>query len=57
VVLLLLEKGADIDTRNGRCETALHEAAGGEHEAVLRLFLEKGANRNAKEQNGSTALH
>ena len=46
----LLEKGADIITKDvGYKYTVLHWAAGGGHEAVVRLLLEKGVRRHCDE--------
>lgn len=56
VVLLLLEKGADINAKH-RGEMALHRAAWGGYEPVVRLLLEKGADINAKTSYGNTPLH
>ena len=42
VVLLLLEKGAEVEARSGLGQTALHCAAQYGHEVVVRLLLEKG---------------
>lgn len=54
---ILLEKGADVDTKGRGGQTALHPAARYGHEKVVRLLLEKGADINAKDENGQTALH
>ena len=56
VVRLLLEKGADIDAKDGDGMTAFMEAADQEHETIVRLLLEKGADINAKDKDGKTAL-
>ncbi|MCJ1269980.1 Ankyrin-2 [Lobaria immixta] len=58
VVLLLLEKGADVHAKNTNAKdtTALHEAAVWGHEAVVRLLLEKGSDVDAKTSFGWTAL-
>jgi ankyrin repeat protein len=57
VVQLLLEKGADIETKDNDGWTALHVAASSGHKAVLQLLLEKGADIEAKSNDGWTALH
>jgi ankyrin repeat protein len=56
-VQLLLGKGADAAVKTADGSTALHMAARGGHEAVVRLLLEKGAPVNAKDNTGWTALH
>jgi serine/threonine-protein phosphatase 6 regulatory ankyrin repeat subunit A len=57
-MLLLLEKGADIATKDTYQQTALHLAAREGHEAVVRLLIEKGAEVAAKDvKNKWTALH
>lgn len=43
-VLLLLEKGADVQLRGKRLETALHLAAAGGHQEVIRLLIAFGAD-------------
>lgn len=54
---LLLDKGADIDTRSeyGR-QTSLEIAAMQGHEAVVRFLLIKGFNVDATNSGGNTAL-
>jgi ankyrin repeat protein len=58
IVELLLQKGAEIETKNGkREETALHIASSfGELEAI-KLLLKKGAKIEATNRRGETALH
>ena len=41
---LLLEKGADVKSKNNVGETPLSWAAWNGHEAVVKLLLEKGAD-------------
>ena len=58
----LLEKGADVQTRrkrkdSDRNETLLHLAAMGCHRPVIQLLLEKGADIDAIDKSGYTALH
>ena len=49
VVRLLLEKGADVESKEGRYGgTPLSCAAGNGHEAVVKLLLEKGADVESK---------
>jgi len=52
----LLDKGADINTRNHLGETALHLAAFGGHSETVELLLEKRADINAVDNEGNTAL-
>jgi hypothetical protein len=40
VVRLLIEKGADLEAKTNRGETALQQAAGNGHEVVVRQLLE-----------------
>lgn len=59
VVRLLLEKGAQIDSRDDAGKTALIHAAGHVFPgtaATVALLLEKGANPKLKDQAGNTAL-
>jgi ankyrin repeat protein len=42
-VKLLVEKGADLDSNNGR--TPLSHAVSRGHEAVVKLLIEKGAKQ------------
>jgi Ankyrin repeats (3 copies) len=57
VVWLLVDRGADIHTKDGDDDTALHMAALGGHEAVVRLLVDRGADIHAKNHNSETALH
>lgn len=52
----LLDKGADVNTRNHRGETPLISAAHGGHPETVELLLEKKANINAVDNEGNTAL-
>lgn len=55
VALLLMERGADFGAdRNG--STAVHWAAEG-HAALLAALADRGAELNARETDGGTALH
>lgn len=53
---LLLEKGAPIDQRGDRGETALHNAAIRHHVPLMRLLLSKGAAVDLQDNRGYTAL-
>ena len=56
VIALLVSRGADVNARSKRGETALADAAAhGDVEAV-KLLLEKGADVNAKDYRGYTPL-
>lgn len=57
VCALLLEKGAEIDSKDKTDATPLHKAGKGGHISCVRLLLEKGANANAKDHNLRTPLH
>ena len=48
VVRFLIEKGADINARDDRGETALHSAARGGSLKAVRFLVEKGADINAR---------
>jgi ankyrin repeat protein len=52
----LLDKGADVNTKDSNGETALMEAAGNGHPEVVKQLLAKGADVNAKSSYGYTAL-
>jgi ankyrin repeat domain-containing protein 50 len=54
---ILLEHGADIDASHGYDgKTALHRAAQGGHLDTVRLLLRKGANIEARDDEGNTPL-
>ncbi|KAI9861085.1 MAG: hypothetical protein M1813_005514 [Trichoglossum hirsutum] len=57
VVQLVVEKGADINVRDGEGWTALHRAVKAEAVVVVQLLVEKGANINTKDNEGRVALH
>ena len=54
---LLLELGANTETKDKLGRTALHWAAQIDSEAIMALLLEKGANREAQNHLGNTPLH
>lgn len=49
MVELLLEKGADINAKEGFKRTPLHFAASSGHDEIVRLFIAKGAYLNEKD--------
>jgi ankyrin repeat protein len=56
LVKLLLEKGAELDSKSSNGQTPLSWAAANGHEAVVKLLLEKGAELEAKSNSGLTPL-
>ena len=57
VVKLLLEKGADVESKDKYGRTPLWRAAAHGHEAVVKLLLEKGADVESKDgSDGRTPL-
>ena len=57
IVKILLEKGADANTRNREGKTALMLASGmAGDSAVLKLLLDGGADPGLKDKHGETAL-
>ena len=57
LVRVLLSKGAEVDAKNRRKETALHLAASEGNEEVVRLLLQNNADVDAKNDFESTPLH
>lgn len=59
VVKLLIERGADVNTKGGWwVVTPLHWAADNGHTEIVRLLIEHGADVNARtEEHGYTPLH
>lgn len=57
VAKLLIERGADLDSRSRAGWTALHYALREGHPEVVRLLLHHGADANAKTRNDGNALH
>lgn len=55
VVKLLIEKGADINARDGSGNTLLHKAALNGYLEIVQLLLSQGANVHAKNKNKDTA--
>ena len=56
VVKLLLEIGAELETKDDNGQTPLSYAAGNGHEVVVKLLLEKGAELDTKSKYGQTPL-
>ncbi|NWS94416.1 RN5A ribonuclease, partial [Mionectes macconnelli] len=56
LVLELLEKGADVNSKVGGGWTPLHAAVQTGHEDLVQLLLEKGACLHARKDNGGTAF-
>ncbi|KAL6692003.1 hypothetical protein J3F84DRAFT_403077 [Trichoderma pleuroticola] len=56
VVKLLLEQGAEIDSKDNEGQTPLSMAAENGHEIVARLLLEKGAKAESKDKRDRTPL-
>lgn len=57
VVLLQLERGTDVNSRDGLGQTALIAAVNSKSEALVRLLLERGADVAAHDTSGFTAMH
>lgn len=57
IVKLLLDHGADINTRPQDGETALHEAANSGYLYIVKLLLDRGADINTRDRSGRTALY
>ncbi|MFV0989998.1 ankyrin repeat domain-containing protein [Wolbachia endosymbiont of Nasonia giraulti] len=53
----LLEKGAEVSTRDGGGHTALHCAASSGNTEIIELLLEQGAHIHSCSKLGSTPLH
>jgi ankyrin repeat protein len=56
VVKLLVEKGADLESKDRFGRIPLSLAAMNGHEAVVKLLVEKGADLEYKDHNGQTSL-
>ena len=57
VIRVLLENGADGDSRNNYDSTALHLASSGGHAEAVRLLLEHGVNPTLEDHQNFQALH
>jgi ankyrin repeat protein len=56
IVTYLLDHKADIDLPGALRETALIKAVRGRHNDIVRLLLERGADRDQTDSAGATAL-
>ena len=56
VARLLVDSGADNDSRDGNHRTALLHAASGGHTEVARLLLDAGADKDVRDGFGKSAL-
>jgi ankyrin repeat protein len=56
VVKLLLEKGAELESKDKYGRTPLSYVAWNGHEAVVKLLLEKGAELGSTDEHGQTPL-
>ncbi|ETS73751.1 hypothetical protein PFICI_14697 [Pestalotiopsis fici W106-1] len=56
IVRVLLERGAETDTRDQQMETALIHASSTGHEDIVSLLLEKGADRSVQGKRFGNAL-
>ena len=51
-----LAAGADVNVKNGRGITPLHDACSEGHKEIAKLLISKGAGLNAKDEDGETPL-
>jgi len=56
VAAVLIDRHADLETRDKNGETALHYSVSNGHVDVVRLLLKRGANKEAKNFNGYSCL-
>lgn len=56
-VFTMLERGADVNKKNGAGNTALHEATQYDRYEIVRILLEAGADLDIKDNAGNTPLH
>lgn len=56
IARLLIDRGADLEKKNGIGDTALIVAIRGGYTEVVRLLVDKGANVDARNNDGDTAL-
>lgn len=55
-VIVLLDAGADVNVRDPKEETALHEAAKALHPGIVQALVAHGAKLDAQDKDGLTAL-
>jgi len=56
VIELLIDNGADVNSKDGDEGTPLHMAAANGHKGIAELLIVKGADVNAKIVDGGTPL-
>ncbi|RYP26161.1 hypothetical protein DL768_011819 [Monosporascus sp. mg162] len=56
MVQLLLNKGAEIDSKDNNNRTPLSWAAGNGHKEIVQLLLDKGAEADSNDKDGRTPL-
>lgn len=56
LLLLIIDSGADLNTRNSSEQTALHIAAGSNYCGLLKLLLENGANAELKDRKNYSPI-
>ena len=54
---MLFDSGYEINAKNARGRTPLHDAASLGHTSIVAAFLSWGANINCPDRNGTTPLH
>ncbi len=57
IVVMLLERGGNVDDTDASGQSALHMAAAGGHQAVVRLLIDRSARLDLKDALGRTSLH
>jgi ankyrin repeat protein len=57
IIELLLRYGVEVDFRNSKDQTALHEMASGGDPKIFEMLLQNGADPNAKKKSLFTPLH
>lgn len=57
IVIMLLERGGNVDDTDILGQSALHIAAAGGHQAVVQLLIDRGARVDLRDALGRTSLH
>jgi ankyrin repeat protein len=57
IVVMLLERGGNVDDTDALGQSALHMAAAGGHQAVVQLLIDRSARADLKDALGRTSLH